>query len=163
MQAKWSQAFKKMADGFPALPNDPSVKGLPALCSVMGWPFETARKEIAGEYAKLGFNQAMDAMLVCEAAGGTDCFALRDLIDSARPDKHVRRTEMSMDDRVAHAMKELADVAIANAEAARDNSYSDNDLHKLRKEIMEAVSAVVAIGEGAEAEHAKATNLRAVK
>jgi hypothetical protein len=156
MQAKWTQAFKMMADGYPALPNDPDVKGLAALCSVMGWPYETARKEIAGDYAKLGLIQALNAMHVCEAAGGDHCAALRDAIDATRPDgKRPKRSEMSMGDRLAHAMKELADVAAAHADAMRDGSYSENDVRKVHKEILEAVAAIVAIGEGAEAEHAR--------
>lgn len=163
MHSKWTQAFKMMVDGYPALANDPDCKGLPALCSVMGWPYETARKEIAGVNAKLGFEQAMQAMQVCEAAGGKDCFALRDALDAARIAGKPIEQDASMSELMARAMKELADVATAHADAMRDGSYSDNDLRRMNKEILEALSAVIAVGAGAEAEHAKSTNLRAVK
>lgn len=150
-------AARLAAAGYPG--------GLAALCARMNWNYETARKELAGSPGfKLGAQRLGMLSEMCMEAGGENC----DAVLNAFNGNHGQVRQLpgtddagSMNDRMASVMKEVSDVMKAHAEAMDDGKYSDNDVRRMDREVLEAIAALLSISDGAQADN-KRSALRVV-
>jgi hypothetical protein len=157
----WIEPFREMVDCYRS---DSGRKGLAALCDDAEWDYEITRKEV-GPYDthKLGFEKAMRAIELCAEKDGEKSRAVLDKIQTVFfAEHHARPAKADINELVAKAVKEVSDVVSANATAASHGGYSPNDTKRIRKEILEAISALMLVEEGVEAQFDGAQHLRAV-
>ena len=144
-----NDAARLAAAGYPG--------GLAALCVRMGWPYETARKELAGAAGfKLGADKLQLMSQLCVEAGGENCRAILDAFYATHGEllRLPVRDSVSlrgMSERMARVAKELADVMAAEAAARADGNYSPNERRRIHKEVAEAIAAMLEVDEGVEA------------
>lgn len=151
-------ALRRMVANYPG--------GRSALAVRLNKSDEVLRKELSGVSPshKMGLADAEEIATMCREAGSAEAHALGTVftfnagmlaLPVAQPGAAKCLTKSS-----AIAVRECADVLMAVTLAKADNNVSDNDKRDVRREIAEAVAALLAVDQSLEAEHA-ADNARA--
>jgi hypothetical protein len=125
---------------------------LGVLCGKSG---ETLRHAFSGTDSRY-VPSVIDAMTIGEHAvsiQSANCHAIADAVDATCGRSRPSAAPVAnMDERIAKFIKETSDVVSAVVEAKADGHYSPNDKKRIRKEVIEALDALLQIERDAESQ-----------